>query len=94
MLAGEGNFLLACCYTSSQDIQQRTYYLLEKMAFPENLQELQTITEKRSVSITKRTVIMESAIEYASTNPEFPGQAASSPSFWLIGDDAVFHYPQ
>lgn len=64
------------------------------MTFPESLQELQTIAEKSSVSITKRTALLESAIEYASTDPEFLGQAASSPSFWLIGDDAVFHYPQ
>lgn len=43
--------LLACCYASSQHIQQRIYYLLEKMAFPESLQELLTITEKKSVSL-------------------------------------------
>lgn len=75
MLAGKGDFLLACCYTQSQHPRQRMDYLLEKMAFPESSQELQTITEKRSVSITKGTVVMGSAIEYASEITEFREQA-------------------
>lgn len=75
MLAEKGDFLLACCYTQSQHTRQRMDYLLKKMAFPESSQELQTITEKRSVSITKGTVVMESAIEYASEITEFREQA-------------------
>lgn len=75
VLAGKGDLFLACCYTQSQHIRQRMYYLLKKTAFPESSQELQTITEKRSVSITKGTVMMESAIEYASEITEFREQA-------------------
>lgn len=75
MLARKGDLLLACYYTQSQHNRQRMYYLLKKMAFPESSQELQTITEKKSVSITKGTVVMESAIEYASEIKEFREQA-------------------